>query len=311
LACRAAAVLAVSLAFFWQTCCRSEKLDKSMSALENLVYRFKDFELEPAERRLSEAGKPVALTSKVFDTLVLLVERAGHLVSKDELMKLLWPRGYVDESNLTKHIWVIRRALGDGEHEPQFIETVPKLGYRFIAPVTTGAEPAPPTPRSDPPQMTAASLPPAPVSGPGRLRRRAWLLVAMLVAALLASALAWRLTRPASPPFANHRGRAVALVGFTNLSRNAKDAWLAPALTEMLGTELNVADDLQVVPDELVRDASRDLAPPAAGGYSPQTLASLRERLEADYVVSGSYLVTGLACGGDTAGRQRRRHVIP
>ena len=61
----------------------------------------------------------------------------------------------------------------------------------------------------------------------------------------------------------------------------------------MLGAELNVADDLQIVPDELVRDASTDLAPPAAGGYSPQTLASLRERLAADYVVSGSYLVTG------------------
>ena len=109
-----------------------------MSALENPVYRFAGFTLEPAERRLSEAGRPVALTPKVFDTLVLLVERAGHVVSKDELMKLLWPRGYVDESNLTKHIWLIRRALGDGEHDSRFIETVPKLGYRFIAPVATG-----------------------------------------------------------------------------------------------------------------------------------------------------------------------------
>ncbi len=115
-----------------------------MSALENPVYRFGSFELEPAERRLSEAGKSIALTPKVFDTLVLLVERAGHLVSKDELMKVLWPRGYVDESNLTKHIWFIRRALGDGEHDSRFIETVPKLGYRFIAPVTRASARAPP-----------------------------------------------------------------------------------------------------------------------------------------------------------------------
>src|SRR5579862_4043527 len=107
-----------------------------MSALENRVYRFAGFTLEPAERRLSESGNPVALTPKVFDTLVLLVERAGHVVSKDELMKALWPRGYVDESNLTKHIWVIRRALGDGEHDSPFVETVPKVGYRFVAPVT-------------------------------------------------------------------------------------------------------------------------------------------------------------------------------
>jgi DNA-binding winged helix-turn-helix (wHTH) protein/Tfp pilus assembly protein PilF/TolB-like protein len=273
--------------------------NKYMSVLGNPVYRFGDFELEPAERRLSEAGKPIALTPKVFDTLVLLVERAGHLVSKDELMKVLWPRGYVDESNLTKHIWLIRRALGDGEHDSRFIETVPKLGYRFIAPVTSGA-PAPPTPHMDPSQLTAtsgpdaAATPPEPAPDPPSLPRRAWLLAAALVTALFVIALGWRLSsRHAALPLASHHGRAVAFVGFTNLSRNAKDAWLAPALTEMLGAELNVADDLQVVPDELVRDASTDLAPPAAGGYSRQTLASLRERLDADYVVSGSYLVTG------------------
>src|SRR5579871_2318247 len=123
-----------------------------MSALEKPVYRFAGFTLEPAERRLSAAGKVIALTPKVFDTLVLLVERAGHVVSKDELMKLLWPRGYVDESNLTKHIWLIRRALGDGEHDSRFIETVPKAGYRFIAPVTVGGAVA---------QAPAASLEPA------------------------------------------------------------------------------------------------------------------------------------------------------
>ena len=109
--------------------------------MEKRVYRFRDFELEPDERRLSEAGKPVALTPKVFDTLVLLVERSGHVVSKDELMRLLWPRGYVDESNLTKHIWLIRRALGEGDQDSRFIETVPKLGYRFVAPVTTTGRP--------------------------------------------------------------------------------------------------------------------------------------------------------------------------
>ncbi|MGA7823656.1 MAG: transcriptional regulator, partial [Steroidobacteraceae bacterium] len=126
-----------------------------MSALENPVYRFAGFTLEPAERRLSEAGKPIALTPKVFDTLVLLVQRAGHVVSKDELMKLLWPRGYVDESNLTKHVWLIRRALGDGEHDSRFIETVPKLGYRFVAPVATGG--VPPQPVATAPLSGAAT----------------------------------------------------------------------------------------------------------------------------------------------------------
>jgi eukaryotic-like serine/threonine-protein kinase len=283
--------------------------------LEKRIYRFGDFELEPEERRLSGSGKPIALTPKVFDTLVLLVERAGHVVSKDELMRVLWPRGYVDESNLTKHIWLIRRALGEGDHESRFIETIPKHGYRFVAPVTT-SEPVPveatdvmPPERLLPVTATVPTVAdpvasPVGTAEPGHAPEIArgfplrklhlpWIL-ALGVAALLIIVIAWRLhTRQLAEPIAGQPGRAVAFVGFSNLSRNAKDAWIAPALTEMLGAELNVADDLHVVPDELVRDASIDVGPPAAGGYAPQTLARLRRRLDADYVVSGSYLVSG------------------
>ncbi len=274
-----------------------------MSALETPVYRFAGFTLEPAERRLSEGGKPIALTPKVFDTLVLLVERAGHVVSKDELMKALWPRGYVDESNLTKHIWLIRRALGDGEHDSRFIETVPKLGYRFMAPVATGGVPPQPAATAPPSgAATAATAAPAPAVGPAaapparRLLPRRWLMALAAGVLLLLLGISWRLAvRPQLVPSSGHRGHTIALVGFSNLSRNPKDAWVAPALSEMLGSELSVADNLQVVPDELVRDASADLTAPAAGGYSAPTLARLRQRLDADYVVSGSYLVAGSA----------------
>ena len=283
--------------------------------MEKRVYRFRDFELEPDERRLSEAGVPIALTPKVFDTLVLLVERCGHVVSKEELMRLLWPRGYVDESNLTKHIWLIRRALGEGEEGSRFIETVPKLGYRFVVPVTRIERPPAAIPeeaQSPTPVPVTPSLPPQPPSvvagavaaeGPPALdgtpdrpftsRTRAWLLGLSLIG-LLVIAIGWRLSlRPAAGPMSSRPVRTVAFVGFNNLSRNAKDAWIAPAMIEMLGAELNVAQDLRVVPDELVRDASTDVAPPAAGGYAPETLARLRRRLDADYVVSGSYLVGG------------------
>jgi len=272
-----------------------------MSTLENPVYRFAGFTLEPAERRLSEAGRPIALTPKVFDTLVLLVERAGHVVSKDELMRVLWPRGYVDESNLTKHIWLIRRALGDGEHDSRFIETVPKAGYRFIAPVIAGATPGE-TAAGVAPSPGASSGPVAdavPVAAAPKVRRRLsrrGAVIGGVAAALLIAGVGWRLAvspRVAIPT--GHRGHTVALVGFTNLSGNPKDAWLAPALSEMLGAELGVAENLQVVPDELVRNASSDLSAPAAGGYSVSTLTRLRQRLDADYAISGSYLVSGSA----------------
>ena len=303
-----------------------------MSALGNPVYRFKGFELEPAERRLSEAGRAIALTPKVFDTLVLLVQRAGHVVSKDELMRALWPRGYVDESNLTKHIWFIRRALGGGEQDSRFIETVSKVGYRFVAPVSmgwagpqgqSGAQIGPAGPAADPsargmetaresgaaePAQVAPGVIDVPAASPPRgtaagaaSRRRVWLVgLAGLAALMIVAAGVRRLamipaatTATAAAP--GHDGHTVALIGFSNLSRNAKDAWLEPALTEMLGTELNAAQSLRVVPDELVQDASVGLPPPAAGGYAPLTLARLRRRLGADYIVSGSYLVMGSA----------------
>jgi DNA-binding winged helix-turn-helix (wHTH) protein/tetratricopeptide (TPR) repeat protein len=268
-----------------------------MSALENPVYRFAGFTLEPAERRLSEGGRAIALTPKVFDTLVLLVERAGHVVSKDELMKRLWPRGYVDESNLTKHIWLIRRALGDGEQDSRFIETVPKVGYRFVAPVAMGDTAAATVPSASTVLATApaTTVPAAAAREPSPARHR-WLLLGGAAAILVVIGIGWRLAVGPRPGLAaGHHGRTIALVGFSNLSRNPKDAWLAPALSEMLGAELSVADNVQVVPDELVRDASSDLSAPAAGGYSAPTLARLRQRLDADYAISGSYLVSGSA----------------
>ncbi|MBS0388777.1 MAG: winged helix-turn-helix domain-containing protein, partial [Proteobacteria bacterium] len=158
----------------------------------------------------------MALTPKVFETLVFLVTRAGHVVSKDELIKALWPRGYVDESNLTKHIWLIRRALGHGDQDSGIIETVPKLGYRFIATVTVESAPRAPSP----PTATPESIRPARAG-------RSWMWGVALMAAAAALVIGWRLmlSRP-DVASAAKRGVLVAFVGFSNLSRNPKDAWL-------------------------------------------------------------------------------------
>jgi DNA-binding winged helix-turn-helix (wHTH) protein/tetratricopeptide (TPR) repeat protein len=275
-----------------------------MAQFENPIYRFAEFELDPLERRLSATGRPVALTPKVFDTLVLLIARAGHLVSKDELMRALWPRGYVDESNLTKHIWLIRRALGDREQGSSFIETVPKLGYRFVAAVAAverGAAPA--AAATAPPPQTGAADPGAgpPADGaagtpPLWQRRTGWLALGVAALAIaLVSLWLWRPAPVASTRAADTALRTVAITGFGNLSQNPKDAWLGPALTEMVGTELTVSDRLRIVPEELVRDARRGVADPGAGGYAPDALQRLRTRLDADYLVTGTYLVAGAA----------------
>lgn len=272
-----------------------------MSTQESRIYRFGEFELEPLERRLSSDAIRIALTPKAFDTLVLLVERAGRLVPKDELMKALWPRGYIEEATLSNHIWQIRRALGDTAKRTRFVETVPKLGYRFAAPVAVECRAALgealelTTPPGAPNQAQQAGVTTAeaPIHRP---RMSATLLAGAVALTLVVAAIAWRTgNRHPGRETAVPADRTLAFVGFNNLSQSTGNAWLDPALTAMLGTELSAADRLRVIPDELVRDARQGVGAPLTGGYGPDTLGRLRRRLGADYVVSGSYLV---AVGG-------------
>src|SRR4030095_10155950 len=99
------------------------------------LYDFGPFFLDPSERRLLHDGKPVALTPKCFDLLVIIVQNSGHLLGKDELLERLWPGQFVEEANLSFNISSLRKALGEGQSGRHFIETVPKKGFRFVAPV--------------------------------------------------------------------------------------------------------------------------------------------------------------------------------
>jgi len=104
-----------------------------MAQQDNHSYEFGRFRLKPAERVLLREGEPVPLTPKVFDILVTLVEHGGHVVAKDDLMKRVWPNTFVEEGNLTQNISLLRKALGESSGGVQFIETVPRRGYRFVA----------------------------------------------------------------------------------------------------------------------------------------------------------------------------------
>ena len=95
-------------------------------------YEFGPFRLEPNERRLLRGDETVALTPKAFDTLHLLVKNSGHLLEKDELIRMLWPDTFVEEGSLSNNVFLLRKALGDN---PEYIETVPGRGYRFIGSV--------------------------------------------------------------------------------------------------------------------------------------------------------------------------------
>jgi len=106
-----------------------------MSLQTKHFYEFGGFRLDLTEKVLLRDGKPLPITPKVFETLEVLVENAGHLIEKDELMQKIWQDRFVEESNLTFNIKMLRKALGDSAGKPRFIETVPRRGYRFIAEV--------------------------------------------------------------------------------------------------------------------------------------------------------------------------------
>ncbi|MEP6913134.1 MAG: winged helix-turn-helix domain-containing protein [bacterium] len=99
-------------------------------------YEFGRFRLKPDERVLLRGQELVALTPKAFDILLTLLENDGRIVRKDDLMKKVWPDTFVEEGNLTQNVSLLRKALGESASGPQFIETVPRRGYRFVAPVS-------------------------------------------------------------------------------------------------------------------------------------------------------------------------------
>src|SRR5881396_3668317 len=106
-----------------------------MTASRAPSYVFEPFRLDAGERVLFHRDQPVPRTPKAVETLLALVERHGRLVTKDELLRIVWPDTFVEENNLAQNISLLRRVLGEGEWGGSLIETVPRRGYRFVGPV--------------------------------------------------------------------------------------------------------------------------------------------------------------------------------
>ncbi|HXC70196.1 MAG TPA: tetratricopeptide repeat protein [Pyrinomonadaceae bacterium] len=99
------------------------------------IYEFSGFRLEEAQQRLLFNGQPVSLKPKILDLLRYLIQSRGQLIAKDDLMREVWPDTIVEENNITVSMSILRKTLGENRHKPQFIETVPRRGYRFVAEV--------------------------------------------------------------------------------------------------------------------------------------------------------------------------------
>jgi serine/threonine protein kinase/DNA-binding winged helix-turn-helix (wHTH) protein/dipeptidyl aminopeptidase/acylaminoacyl peptidase len=111
-----------------------------MSQKTKHLYAFGPFSLDTSECVLALEGRPVPLAPKAFEALVILVENAGHLIDKDDLMKRLWPDSFVEEGNVAKHVSLLRKVLSEAANGGDYIETVPKRGYRFVVDVREVAD---------------------------------------------------------------------------------------------------------------------------------------------------------------------------
>jgi len=181
------------------------------------VYKFGPFRLDGTSRLLFRNGGMVALPPKVIETLVILVENAGELVEKETLLKRVWPDAFVEENSLAQNISLLRRTFG--ENSSSYIETVPKRGYRFVAPISTSTEEAPPLPT------------PRPV--------KHWKWAAVALAACLGLFSLFLLTR--QPVITS-----IAVLPFQNLSGDSQQDYLVDGIVELLTSSLSRIGSLRV-----------------------------------------------------------------
>ena len=201
------------------------------------VFYFGAFTLDARTGELTNAGRRTRLREQPSQLLLALLERPGELVAREVLISRLWPAGtYVDfDHGLNKAVKHLREALGDSAEHPQFIETLPRKGYRFMAPVTHGAEEfEPATPRS----------------APGRSRLRGWLAVPAVLAAGVGIAIGTDVGNPREWMTSRWRAApqisALAVIPLENLSRDPEQEYFADGMTDALITDLAKMGSLRI-----------------------------------------------------------------
>jgi eukaryotic-like serine/threonine-protein kinase len=282
----------------------------TQSAVPNTVYRFGLFVLDLASGTLTRNGSKVRLQDQPLKLLILLVQRHSQIVSREEIQRNLWPGNTFVEFDKSLGVAVVkvREALSDEASNPRFIETIPRRGYRFIAPVSVedlSGSPAAGMPAQDAAGISAISGGKLPAIVASRSPWRAWYWIfslAMVIVAVGFGVYNFRLRQNTAPaaniaPAKLHVRRSVAVIGFRNLPGHPEDNWLSSAFAEMLDTELAADRDLRIISGEDVARAKRELPVTDEGSLARDTLERLRSNPGADVIVLGSF--TPLAAKGE------------
>ena len=259
--------------------------------MKKKYFRFGNFRLYPGEHLLLRDDTALPLAPKAFDILVLLVENSGHLVKRDTLMEAIWPDSFVEETNITVNISLLRKALGNVSDGQPYIETIPRKGYRFnggvteceeveepkierIVPATSveGGGPAVAVaPTLAPPVESRVRESPPPVFPPPAVRpewrtsaTRVLLLTIAIVGVALASFYVWWHLRAKSTTVSASE-RSIAVLPFRPLVTTPEDEYLGLGMTDALITRLSNLHKIIVRPVSAVRKYAKADDPIAAG----------------------------------------------
>jgi DNA-binding winged helix-turn-helix (wHTH) protein len=210
-------------------------------------FRFDAFELDSESGELRKSGRLLKLQPQPFRVLILLIEHAGQLVSREEIRRCLWKDAtFVDfEHGINFSINQVRAALGDSAEKPRYVETLPRRGYRFVGSLEPQLLPK----QSDAPALEQTA------SRKKRISRPAFVLAAAFVLASLILALLWN-WRPwsAGKTAASNSKRAVAVIDIENHSQDPSLNWLGDGVVDLLTTDLAQARKLDVISSERVRN---------------------------------------------------------
>jgi TolB-like protein/DNA-binding winged helix-turn-helix (wHTH) protein/Flp pilus assembly protein TadD len=218
------------------------------------IYEFEGFRLDPARRRLWKGDAAVPLTSRVFDTLVYLVEHPDTVLDKERLMEAVWPDSIVEENNLTQNISTLRRIFGEMPGSHRFIVTVPGRGYRFVAAVKIGSLENILSPENAPAPAVATEGERATLPPPTPRPRLAPSLLAggMVVALATLVFFFWR--GPWRNPLASTAPvrillpeKSIAVLPFANLSDDKENAFFSEGVQDDILTALAKINDLKVI----------------------------------------------------------------
>lgn len=247
----------------------------------HLLYEFADFRLDAQRRVLSSRldGQPLAVTGKVFDTLLYFVEHAGELLDKRTLMEALWPNVVVEESNLTQTIHTLRRTLGERPGEHRFIVTVAGRGYRFVADVKSVLRSVDAQPR-----LAAADSSQA---LPARSRIRPWgVALAAIIAVLAVGAFALMRSpvKQQQTALTSPTTLAVAVLPFVDMSEEQNQAYFADGLSEEILNLLAQSSAMRVI----ARTSSFSFK-----DRQELDIATIARKLEATHVLEGSVRKSG------------------